>query len=377
MTSKERILIAMKNGQPDMVPVSPDISNMIPCRLTGKPFWDIYLYQNPPLWKAYIDAVRYFGFDGILEDWTWASDFRLEGQPEPPKRVIVEEREDRIVTQTYEEINGKKFWSPEVFVYRKYDPPCMVEPNKIGLPKEPKKYWSIEGVKEWVKGEELLSLILDYMGDDGVVGGIGCGGLLIVGNEEQVYEYNDDPGKTYQRAEQAEKEAQKQMERILKLERKPHVVECGASGCMIFQNKKMLRELGLPILKNTTRFFKGTDILTKVHCCGPEKDLVEMAANETDLNLIDPLEIPPMGNCILSELKARFGKKIALKGNLHTTEVMLKGSAKDVEEASKKAIDDAREGGGFILSTGDQCGRDTPEENIFKMIEVARTYGKY
>lgn len=48
-----------------------------------------------------------------------------------------------------------------------------------------------------------------------------------------------------------------------------------------------------------------------------------------------------------------------------------------IEKASRKAIDDAGEGGGFILSTGDQCGRDTPEENIFKMIEVARDYGKY
>ena len=66
MTSRERMLIAMKNGQPDMVPVAPDISNMIPCKLTGKPFWDIYLYQDPPRWKTYIDAVRYFGFDGWL-----------------------------------------------------------------------------------------------------------------------------------------------------------------------------------------------------------------------------------------------------------------------------------------------------------------------
>lgn len=376
MTSKERILIAMQNRQADMVPVSPDISNMIPCRLTGKPFWDIYLYQNPPLWKAYIDAVRYFKFDGMLEDWTWAVDFRLPGEPEPPERVIIEKREDRIATQTYEEINGRKFWASEVFVYRKYDPPVSIEPFKIGLPEKPKKYWPIEGVKEWPKGEKLLSLILDYMGDDGVVG-IPCSRLIIVGNERQLYEYYDNPQKVYERAEQAEREIQKQRERILKLKKKPHFIDAGASGCMIFQNREMLRKLALPILKNTTEFFKRTDIFTKAHCCGPEKDLVEMAANETALNLIDPLEIPPMGNCILSELKARFGKKIALKGNLHTTEVMLKGSIKDVEEACKKAIDDAAEGGGFILSTGDQCGRDTPDENIFKMIEVAKTYGKY
>jgi uroporphyrinogen decarboxylase len=56
---------------------------------------------------------------------------------------------------------------------------------------------------------------------------------------------------------------------------------------------------------------------------------------------------------------------------------MLNGSVQDVIDASKKAIDDAAEGGGFILSTGDQCGRDTPEANLFAMIETAKTYGKY
>ncbi|MCL2463170.1 MAG: hypothetical protein FWF44_10935, partial [Defluviitaleaceae bacterium] len=85
----------------------------------------------------------------------------------------------------------------------------------------------------------------------------------------------------------------------------------------------------------------------------------------------------PMGDCDLKELKRLYGNKLVLKGNLHTTKVMLMGSAQDVADASKKAIDDAAEGGRFILSTGDQCGRDTPDENIFAMIETAKTYGKY
>jgi uroporphyrinogen decarboxylase len=37
----------------------------------------------------------------------------------------------------------------------------------------------------------------------------------------------------------------------------------------------------------------------------------------------------------------------------------------------------AGEGGGFILSTGDQCGRETPEENIFALIESAKEFGVY
>ena len=45
--------------------------------------------------------------------------------------------------------------------------------------------------------------------------------------------------------------------------------------------------------------------------------------------------------------------------------------------AVNRAIDDAALGGGFILSTGDQCGRDAPDENLFVMVETARTYGQY
>ena len=46
-------------------------------------------------------------------------------------------------------------------------------------------------------------------------------------------------------------------------------------------------------------------------------------------------------------------------------------------DIKKFHYDDAGAEGGFVLSTGDQCGRDTPEENILAMIETAKYYGKY
>ncbi len=39
-----------------------------------------------------------------------------------------------------------------------------------------------------------------------------------------------------------------------------------------------------------------------------------------------------MEDCILKEIKEKFGKKLSLKGNLRTTDVMLRGSVKDVSE---------------------------------------------
>jgi uroporphyrinogen decarboxylase len=66
-----------------------------------------------------------------------------------------------------------------------------------------------------------------------------------------------------------------------------------------------------------------------------------------------------------------------MKGNLNTFEFMLRATPEQVEEKAKHLIDDCAADGGFILSTGDQCGRDTPDANLFKLVEVAREYGRY
>ena len=79
----------------------------------------------------------------------------------------------------------------------------------------------------------------------------------------------------------------------------------------------------------------------------------------------------------MAEVKKARGHQISLMGNLHTTDVMLRGTPADVKRAARKAIEDAGAGGGFILSTGDQCPRDTPDENLFALVEAAEEFGTY
>ena len=82
-------------------------------------------------------------------------------------------------------------------------------------------------------------------------------------------------------------------------------------------------------------------------------------------------------DCNLAEVKKLYGDRLALMGNLPTTTLMLSGTPEEVRRAAREAMDAAAEGGGFILSTGDQCGRDTPDENLFAMVDEARNYGVY
>ena len=58
MTPRQRMLCAMTGGTPDRVPASPDTNWMIPARLKGGKFWDVYYYGQPPIWKAYPVAQK-------------------------------------------------------------------------------------------------------------------------------------------------------------------------------------------------------------------------------------------------------------------------------------------------------------------------------
>ena len=358
MNHRERLLAVLHDQAPDCVPVCPDISNMVPCRLTGKPFWDIYVYQDPPLWKAYLEAMKHYDLDGGFELYMFGDLFGDWGPPWE-SRIVHRYPDGRFVTQDYCPETGE--WRRDVVVHTRDNPPATnIAPHKIGLPPTPAQWEPIEGVREWPQGLELWKLIRREMGDAGVLGMPSGASTCLLANPEEIYAFHEDPRPFYERRERMIERVEQRMARIATLDVRPDFLFCGGSGTLVFQSPRIFRELGLPVLKRATELALKIGIPSHVHSCGPEHELVRIAAEETDLTVIDPLEVPPMGDCDLAELKRRWGSQIVLKGNLHTTAVMLHGSAEEVVAASKKAIDDAAAGGGFILSTGDQCGRDTP-----------------
>lgn len=378
MTSRERLLSVLKGEIPDCVPVAPDFSNMIPARLTGKPFWDLYLYNDPPIWEAYIECAKHFNIDSLMDGYfplrfpdEEVSDFQWE-------RFIVYRDDSRIVTQMSYIENGKRVWQETVHVYYVADPPTSnVHPEKIGLPPVPEKWEPIEGIKPVDTGPEGLKKVKELMGNQGLVGSGGGASTCAFSNEEGIYEYYDYPEKHEQWAHERIERAEHRFSQIMQLDVKPDFLCVGGSGTLVFNTVEMIRKISLPSVFRVIELATAAGIPTQVHSCGPERELVKIMAEESDLTIIDPLEIPAMGDCNLADLKRRYGDTIVLKGNLHTTDVMLMGSPDDVVTASKKAIDDAAEGARFILSTGDQCGRDTSDENLKAMIETARTYGRY
>lgn len=377
MTSKERMLTAMVGKQPDMVPVAPDISNMVPCRLTGKPFWDIYHASDPPLWRAYIDAVRYYKMDG------WhiyaGLGFHTEGDQRRWESREVSRSEDRFSIETIVHTPAGDLTSETTFYVA--DPPtttkAMIKDLRADLPKMRHMFPKLTGYDRAPLTEQE-----SYVGDDGIVGtcvavpGIhDLHGWFEGGAIGVVYAMTDYPEEFDELIRIMQEQNYQQVEMMI--DAKPDFLLLGASGMWTLASPELFRRICLPYIQKVTKMCREGGLPTMLHCCGKERQLVHILATETDLDCVNPLEIAPMGDCDLAEVKKTDGDKIALMGNLHTTDVMLRGSVAEVRAAAEAAIDAAGAGGGFILSTGDQCGRDTPDENIRAMVEVARTYGRY
>jgi uroporphyrinogen decarboxylase len=377
MTSRERLLTVIRGEIPDCVPVAPDFSNMIPARLTGMPFWDLYLYRKKPIWEAYIECAKHFDIDSVMDGY-FPLTFPEETAGGPEWETFVVRRDAGMIVTQRSYLDGRRrVWTPTVTVYYVADPPTWsVTPDKVGLPPEPKTWEPLEGVREVDTGPEGLKHVLGLMGDQGLVG-VRLGSTLALHNEAAILNYYDHPELHDTWVEQRIRAVERRFELIQKMDVRPDFLTVGGSGTLVFQSPEIFRRLALPAVKRGIELATAAGFPTQVHSCGPETELVRIMANETDLTIIDPLEIPPMGDCNLAELKREVGHKIVLKGNLHTTEVMLRGSTDDVRRAAIQAMRDGGTGGRFILSTGDQCGRDTPDENLRTLVETARTCGVY
>jgi len=382
MTSKERLLITLKGGQADYVPVSPDISVMVPDRLTGRPFYEIQLdgrehfgWTSATHGEAYVEAVKYFGFDGFYM-YGGLKQVKPEDRPEFESEVITVP-EGRLVKRI---CHTKKGDLTEEELFFADEPPWRrVKPLK-NLREDFEKIKLMMGESEWDWEKEYR--------DKHVIGDFGVYlGMVPVfqdwffhnrqgGFEKMILDYMTEPKLIEEIHEFWMEWALANVSAMIRA--KADVIMLGGSSASLsVSSPKLFRQFELPFIQKASTICKEAGIVSHLHVCGRSMELVEIVAEESDLASMEPLEEPPAGNVDLKEAKRRFGKRLCLKGNINTTDFMLHATPKQVEEKCQRLIDDAAEDGGFILSTGDQCGRDTPDANIFKMVEVATTYGKY
>lgn len=382
MTSRERLLAAMRNEQPDRVPVAPDISMYVPMRLSGRTPQDFWTGPQGgiPHWQAYLQAADHYRLDA----WT-APVFGLpmtfeESRAEWQHESRVDEARGALVT-------GATVHTPlgdlhQETVCHRGDQPAASEKLIKNLVADVPKFRYVQTMPTGLDREALATQKMACHSRGHAYGvtvaypGFQMWNTWVDGGVAALaYAEMDAPGVLQEWLEWDMERGTREME--LALEAELDYILFGGSGTITLASPALAAKYALPALRKWSAMAKAAGLPTMLHSCGKNRVLADMLAAQTDVGMLNPLEPPPMGDIDLAEVKRAHGSRLAFMGNLHTTDVMLRGRPEDVRRESLKAIRDAGQGGGFILSTGDQCGRDTPDANLSEMVATAHEYGAY
>jgi uroporphyrinogen decarboxylase len=82
-------------------------------------------------------------------------------------------------------------------------------------------------------------------------------------------------------------------------------------------------------------------------------------------------------NMNLAEIKARYGDRLCLIGNLDTSGALANGTPDDVERQALECLRDAAPGGGYIMAPDHSYHGAIPHDNIWRALETCKRYGAY
>ena len=160
------------------------------------------------------------------------------------------------------------------------------------------------------------------------------------------------------------------------LDQKPDVLLLGGSGTLTLATPALVRKYALPTIKTITRMCKEAGIPSMLHSCGRSMAFLEMLYNETDLDCINPLEEPPMGDVDLAEVKRLYGNKVALCGNVHCA-AMQTGTPEQVVASAEYCLTHAKPGGGYIFATSNIPFKGLPLNRYLLVLDVWKRMRDY
>ena len=379
MTSRERLLSVLARKIPDRVPISPDVSMMMPCRYTGKPYWEVLLNENPPLWQAHINLQHRFGYDAIVGAGLGSGTGpAFESAGLRVEREVLSRTADRWVAEE-----------------RTYTPKGMISQRTVYFAQ--RSSWIEKPLVTDPESEvdALLATLTDPWARDAahmdrVRRAVGENGIITSGTPVPpawwLYSRRDlsvsvldfyDRRPLVERAMDAYGEWALDYMRATCEKGRPDLLMFGGSvASMSVLNPTIYRRYALPWLQKATAIAKEYGVFTGVHMCGRSRSALPILA-ESGIDLLEPLEAPPGGDINLSDVKREYGNAFVIKGNVNTFDTLSRGTPDDVTREARQVIRDAGQMGGLILSTGDQTSGDTPEENFRALLQTVRDWGIY
>jgi uroporphyrinogen decarboxylase len=134
------------------------------------------------------------------------------------------------------------------------------------------------------------------------------------------------------------------------------------------------RELFYPGLRRVMKGYKDLGLRVIKHTDGMIWPLMDMIV-DSGIDCLDPID--PVAGMDLAEVKQKFGRRIALKGNVDCSHLMTLGTPEQVAAATRDALRIGAPGGGFILSSSNSIHSSVKPENYMAMLRTLKEFGTY
>jgi len=142
-------------------------------------------------------------------------------------------------------------------------------------------------------------------------------------------------------------------------------------GLMI--SARHLRRYLFPWLEELMSIARGAGLPFIMHSDGRLYNILDDLL-AMGLNALHPIEPKAMD---IVDLKARYGRRLALFGNIDLGSTLVRGSQADVRAEVRQRIKDLAPGGGYAVSSSNSIARYVPIENYNALRAATFEYGQY
>jgi uroporphyrinogen decarboxylase len=147
-----------------------------------------------------------------------------------------------------------------------------------------------------------------------------------------------------------------------------------SSGLAPFMSPETFRELLHPGLKRVVKGFHDCGLPVIKHTDGNVMPLMDMIV-EAGFDCLDPID--PLGGMDMAHMKRAYGQSFALKGNVNCATTLVNGSAEEVVSETLGVIRAAAAGGGLIVSSSNSIHSSVAPLNYLAMLSTIKAYGRY
>lgn len=375
MTPKQRMVAAYRGQLPDMVPIAPEFWYYLPAKLLGMDM--ITFERDTPLWEALLRTFRHYQTEGwgaifvsppamdvtSSERWIDLGDGRFEA-----RHTMQTPCGELTYSQVYD--RHEPSWAAERAIKdftRDWPAFQLTSMGSVEQTDWKSVNQAIAAVGETYLLEPWLGVpFFDYIATQRQ-GGFEQGIFDLLEHEDfflTLHEQYIDYMRRLARSAATQTTAES------------FCIGC-AWSCVSLIGPDLWRQWDKPVIRAVADELHTHGKLLHIHFHGKSQAVLADLA-DCGADCICPFERPPGGDITdLRQLRRILGDRVTVNGNVHTVNTLIRGTPADVtrevEEIFAQWGTDKRR---LILGTGDQVGRETPDENIAALIAAGRRLGR-